>query len=810
MLVMAVSAVSASPVYTFPTTNQLNADELTPGYVGQLTPYVELVETGVGYVDLKFVNAYVGLHYFEYRIDGVVKTSGTPHEFLTPAKGYPNEFEYSGVCVQTTGAVCPTGPVTKRINATEKVEVRLALGAENDWYFDWVTFEVLPQPCTMTFSKPDQTWYNGDIPIEWSYSSSCTLSPDQSINLYWGNGSYGQNIVSFFDTFTRTYTWTPYSFNEGIGLKVCGDTELSGSDAEVEGCSREFGIDFTAPTITADDRTCNEGEQILLTACATDALSGVDDSTWKWDLDGNGIFDDSIGACIEVPYTCKDGPSTETVQVKVSDKAGNEASPKTITMTVANVAPTVTDIIPSGVLYEGSSVTLDATVTDPSSLYGDGDTPMTFYWDTDEDGIFDDSNVLSCSTPDKMSVSVKARDFDGDLSEAYSEGIVCYNAPPTIDRLAITTPILEEETATFTATVHDYGDWSSLSYTINWGDGHSESSVTSGEILATHQYMDNGVYTVTLTITDGDASDEETLSMTVNNIAPWNVSAGADRNIVKGFSKVCFDGVATDVVEDLGHLNYTWDFGNEDSDQSDIGLTHACTTYPERGIYTVTLTVSDGDGGVTTDTLTLGVYDYSISMRKGWNLISIPLVPLGEGELFDGTLEDDTSIENVFSQIDGDIEIVWSYTYDASQGKNVWKHNQEADGWSDSASRVQDIIPGYGYYVYVNEDTTVYLNGEPLYHMGGIGAMPPSVTLAMDSWNLVGTYGSTPLVVPFALWSLTDEENNWYYDVIYDENGHRPMSFIPTEGYWLSVKKIFDDKDTIEYKANYLNFPMPN
>jgi hypothetical protein len=35
---------------------------------------------------------------------------------------------------------------TMKFKADETVEVRLALGAENDWYFDWTTFEVKAKP----------------------------------------------------------------------------------------------------------------------------------------------------------------------------------------------------------------------------------------------------------------------------------------------------------------------------------------------------------------------------------------------------------------------------------------------------------------------------------------------------------------------------------------------------------------------------------------------------------------------------------------------------------------------------------------
>ena len=56
----------------------------------------------------------------------------------------------------------------------------------------------------------------------------------------------------------------------------------------------------------------------------------------------------------------------------------------------------------------------------------------------------------------------------------------------------------------------------------------------SGTVSGSHVYADNGVYTVTVTVTDFEATaGSDTLSITVNNLAP-TVDAGTDQTTDEG------------------------------------------------------------------------------------------------------------------------------------------------------------------------------------------------------------------------------------------------------------------------------------
>lgn len=126
-LVFSLSTMATALAYVFPS----NDTNRTNGH-----PHVNLVDSGIGYVTLEFVNDTNSLAFFEYRIDDEVLTSGDAHPVVT------GDFIYEGVSVDSRDIEAPVH-VFRTFEVTSTVEVRLALGGERDWDFDWVTFEAI-------------------------------------------------------------------------------------------------------------------------------------------------------------------------------------------------------------------------------------------------------------------------------------------------------------------------------------------------------------------------------------------------------------------------------------------------------------------------------------------------------------------------------------------------------------------------------------------------------------------------------------------------------------------------------------------
>jgi len=129
-------------------------------------------------------------------------------------------------------------------------------------------------------------------------------------------------------------------------------------------------------------------------------------------------------------------------------------------------------------------------------------------------------------------------------------------------------------------------------------------------ITASMSFSDSGSYIVGLRVTDNDgASSTALMSITVNNVPPWNIDPNGPYRGNVG-KKIEFQGSAQDVPGDMPTLVYEWDV-DYDGQTFDVDLrgqnpTHA---YDQPGIYTVALRVRDKDGGVSDIVTTEAIID---------------------------------------------------------------------------------------------------------------------------------------------------------------------------------------------------------
>ncbi|MGH3497050.1 MAG: PKD domain-containing protein [Nocardioidaceae bacterium] len=135
------------------------------------------------------------------------------------------------------------------------------------------------------------------------------------------------------------------------------------------------------------------------------------------------------------------------------------------------------------------------------------------------------------------------------------------------------------------------------SYQWNFGDGNSETDTSP---KTSHIFPATGSpFTVTLTVTDNkgrSATNTQQVSVTT----PPNQPPTASFTVTGCTGLTCsFDGSASSDPDGGTITSYSWDFGDQTSAASGATLQHA---FPSAGQYTVTLTVTDSDGGATGST----------------------------------------------------------------------------------------------------------------------------------------------------------------------------------------------------------------
>lgn len=448
-------------------------------------------------------------------------------------------------------------------------------------------------------------------------------------------------------------------------------------------------------------------------------------------------------------------------------------------------------------------------VLDGANSYDPGEFPSgidTWEWYVGGEFYAEGETVdYYCADGDKtLDVELVVTDNAGNDDSSMTE-VEIMNINPVCEGISAPGDVAVGQPVTFMGYADDVDADMPLMFSWDFGD---ESYTEGSEV--TYTYTTAGEYTVLLTVEDKDGGYDtcehyldvvEPTPLVDQEVAAYypleadfgEDSGSADHSFMTGLSDLysCDFVVAPDNMA-------TWGV-NEDSCvvRWDMGET-ANPTNDERGTHSVIIRVENELGDYEYYSFYVTVYSWIIDLHEGWNLVSIPLVP-----------EEDNSIESVildqiYDQLPGGTEYsVFSYQPDCCSDcgtQGAWLKSRRT-GYGN----LDTIIPGFGYWIKVTEDTSIKGFGTQIGQTNMMPGLPPEVQIPTNSWALIGRYGILgepwnpgesmddkihgPLPMNTALKSVKKMDNSLHvYSV--DDYGHLDIvnELFNNAGYWLWIE----------------------
>lgn len=403
--------------------------------------------------------------------------------------------------------------------------------------------------------------------------------------------------VTATDNCTFTITQTDGSGLTSGSMFPIGTTAQSWSAVDIasNAASCSFNVIVNAsPTADYSYSAACQGEAIFFTD-----ESSVDPSTsivsWSWNMgDGSGPI-----TLVDPIHSYADlGTYNVTLTVETAEGCVQSASQ------TVNVTPVPDASFTFTAACEGSATTFTNTSTIAAGA-------MNYAWNFGDGGtssLQSPTHVYAIDGTYTVTLTVTSTDGCDDVTTAS----VTINDSPTA--LFSASTVCEGASTVFTNLSTGGG---ALTYSWDFGDGGS-----SGLTNPSHTYAADGVYTVTLTATNGSlCSNTHTATVTVNNLPTADFT----------FSDGC-EGIASNFVNTSTAGTYTWDLG----DGSSSTLTNVNHLYSSFGIYDVTLNVTSAQFCMSSVTQTIEIFDlpdFSLTASDvlcfGGSSGSIVATPLG-------------------------------------------------------------------------------------------------------------------------------------------------------------------------------------
>jgi PKD repeat protein len=212
--------------------------------------------------------------------------------------------------------------------------------------------------------------------------------------------------------------------------------------------------------------------------------TGTGTLSYAWDLDDDGLFDDSAE---QNPQDVSFSAGSHTVVLQVTDNCGNTTDTATVTITESAAVTADAGSDQEEEVCSGTDALIDLVGS------GTGTGTLSYAWDLDDDGLFDDSalqnpqDVPFGATGSPHTVTLQVTDACGSaidemivtITESINHAPVIDNLPPTVQKVNIWQTYTYDVNATDT-------DGDNLTYTLTTKPNGMTINSSNGEITWTN------------------------------------------------------------------------------------------------------------------------------------------------------------------------------------------------------------------------------------------------------------------------------------------------------------------------------------
>jgi PKD repeat protein len=325
-------------------------------------------------------------------------------------------------------------------------------------------------------TETDEKIYSGDLII---FNAGESYDPDGTIVSYvWGFG----------DGSTATAIVTSHTYEDNNSYLVT----LTVTDNDGETDSIEVTkIVLNSPPVAAFTETAgtvNTDETVSFDASESYDIDGTIVS-YSWDF-GDGTT--ATGVSVQHDYSQDE---TYTVSLTVTDDDGATGTTSS-TITVLNSPPVASFTESAETVSTDESIHFDA-----SESYDSDGSIVSYAWDFG-DGTTATGVTADHAYADNRAYIVTLTVTDDDAATgSFTATKSVLNRPPTALFTDNATTVTQNEAIHFDASESYDSDGSIVSYAWDFGDGTTATGVT-----ADHTYSEDGINTVTLTVTDNDGT----------------------------------------------------------------------------------------------------------------------------------------------------------------------------------------------------------------------------------------------------------------------------------------------------------------